>query len=65
MGGIVTAVDPSAKKITLHQSQVKRERTVTLALNKEVVKKLSDLKVGEAVNVWVTGQTITALDEVK
>lgn len=64
MGGIVTTIDPSAKKITLHQNQVKRERTVTLILGKEALKKLDGVKVGDLVNAWVTGNTVTALDEV-
>jgi hypothetical protein len=34
-------------------------------MGKEVVKELPDLKVGEGANVWATGKTITALDEVK
>jgi Cu/Ag efflux protein CusF len=64
MGGIITAIDPSARKITLHQSKVKRERTVTLILGKEALKKLPGMKVGDAVNVWVTGRTVTSLEEV-
>ncbi len=64
MGGIVTAIDPSAKKITIQQHQVKREKNVTLILGKEALKKLPEFKVGDAVNVWVTGNTVTALEEV-
>jgi len=65
MGGIIKAVDPAAKKITLIQHQVKRERTVTLALGKETRGQMAGLKVGEAVNVWVRGKTITRLNEVE
>ncbi len=64
LGGIVTAIDPSAKKITLQQNQVKRERTVTLIIGNKASKKLPGLKVGDAVNFWVTGKTVTALEEV-
>jgi Cu/Ag efflux protein CusF len=65
MGGIITAIDSSAKKITIQQNQLKRERTVTLIMGKEVVKELPDLKVGEAVNVWVIGRTITTLNKIE
>ena len=65
MGGIITAIDPSAKKITLHQSSVKRERTVTLILGKEASEKLPGMKVGDAVNVWVTGKTVTHMEKVR
>ena len=64
MGGVITAIDPSAKKITLHQSQVKMERTVTLFLGKEALEKLPGLEVGDAVNVWMTGKTVTRLEKV-
>ncbi len=64
MGGIITAIDPSAKKITLHQSQVKRERTVTLNLGKETLEKSPGMEVGDAVNAWVTGKTVTRLEKV-
>jgi len=64
MGGIITAVDPSAKRITLHQSSVKREKTFTLILGKEASEKLPGMKVGDAVNVWVTGKTVTRLEKV-
>jgi Cu/Ag efflux protein CusF len=63
-GGIITAIDASAKRITIEQRQVKRERTVTLAVGKKAVQELPKLKIGEAVNVWVKGGTITRLEEV-
>lgn len=65
MGGIITAIDLAAKKITLTQRQVERERTVTLALGKEVRSQMADLKAGEAVDVWVRGKIITRLNEVE
>ncbi len=64
MGGIITAIDVPAKKITITQQQVKRERTLTLTLSKKTVKDLPDLKVGQAVNVWVSGRSITTLEKV-
>jgi starvation-inducible outer membrane lipoprotein len=64
LGGIITAIDASALKVTLEQRQVKRQRAMTLSLGKEAAGKLPDLKEGEAVNVWVTGRTITRLEKV-
>ena len=64
MGGIITAFDASAMKITLHQSSVKRGKTVILILGKEASEKLPGMKVGDAVNVWVTGKTVTRLEKV-
>jgi hypothetical protein len=51
-------------KITLHQSSVKRGKTVILILGKEASEKLPGMKVGDAVNVWVTGKTVTRLEKV-
>jgi hypothetical protein len=64
MGGIITAINAPAKKITIKQQQVKREITLTLTLSKETAKDLPDLKVGQAVNVWINGKLITALEKV-
>jgi Cu/Ag efflux protein CusF len=65
MGGIITAIDASAMKITLHQSSVKREKAVTLILGKEASEKLPGMKVGDAVNVWVMGKTVTHMEKVR
>lgn len=64
MGGIITGIDAAAKKITIKQCKVKRERIVTLTMSKKVAKEISGLKVGDLVNVWVTGKMITALQRV-
>ena len=64
MGGIITAIDPPAKKITLQQHQLKREKSVTLILGQEALKKLPGVEGGDAVNVWVTGNTVTRLEKV-
>jgi hypothetical protein len=40
------------------------ERTVTLFLGKEALEKLPGLEVGDAVNVWMTGKTVTRLEKV-
>jgi Cu/Ag efflux protein CusF len=64
MGGIITAIDAPAKKITIKQQQIKRERTLTLMLSKDTSKALPDLKIGQSVNVWINGKLITALEKV-
>ncbi len=64
MGGIITGIDAAAKKITIKQCKVKRERIFTLTMSKKVAKEISGLKVGDLVNVWVTGKMITALQRV-
>jgi Cu/Ag efflux protein CusF len=64
MGGIVTAIDVAAKKITIKQDQVKRERTVSLRIGNKAAKEISNVQVGDAVNVWVKGNVITTLIKV-
>ena len=64
MGGIVTALDPAGKKITLEQDRVKKERKVTLTVGKKVAKNLAGISVGDVVNVWVSGKTVTNLTKV-
>ena len=56
MGGVITDISAAAKKITIKQHQVKRERIVTLMMSGKTAKELSDLKVGDSVNVWVRGK---------
>jgi Cu/Ag efflux protein CusF len=64
MGGIVTAIDAAARKITIKQSKVKREKIVILTMSKKTAKELSKLKVGDLVNVGVRGKIITDLKKV-
>ncbi len=61
MGGVVTAIDAKAQEITIKQQRVKKERTVSLKLNQETAKNLTNLKVGDLVNVWVKGGIVTVL----
>lgn len=63
MGGVVTAIDAGGKKITIKQQRVKKERTVSLTMTKETSKKLSSLKIGDLVDVWVSGGMITVLQK--
>jgi Cu/Ag efflux protein CusF len=63
-GGIVTAVDVAGRKITIDQDKVKQERKLTLAVSKQAAKHLAGIKVGDVVNVWVKGRTVTTLRKV-
>jgi Cu/Ag efflux protein CusF len=64
MGGIVKVLDPAAKKITIEQDRVKKERKVTLTVGKKAAKDVAGISVGDVVNVWVTGKTVTTLTKV-
>jgi len=64
MGGLVIALDPAAGKITIKQDKVRGERKVTLTVSKKVAKDLAGIKVGDEVNVWVKGRTVTNLRKV-
>jgi len=60
----VKGLDLAAKKITLEQDRVKKERKVTLTVGKKAAKNLGGISVGDVVNVWVTGKTVTTLTKV-
>jgi Cu/Ag efflux protein CusF len=64
MGGLVIALDSVARKITIKQDKVRGERKVTLTVNKKAAKNLAGIKVGDEVNIWVTGNVITELQKV-
>jgi hypothetical protein len=64
MGGLVIAVDPTARKIIIKQNKVYRERKVILIVSKKAAEGLAGIKVEDVVNVWVTGKVITALQKV-
>ena len=64
MGGIVTAVDPASRKITIKQDRVKKGRTVKLTVSKKAAKELSGINNGDAVNAWVSGNTVTTLTKI-
>lgn len=63
-GGLVTALDVAGRKITIKQDKVKRERKLTLTVSQKAAKDLAEVKVGDEVNVWFTGNTVTALTKV-
>ena len=64
LGGTVSAIDAKAGKITIEQHQVKQQRKLTLSVSKKEVKGLAGINVGDVVNAWVTGKTITKLSKV-
>jgi Cu/Ag efflux protein CusF len=64
IGGIIKDISPATRKITIKQSQVKKERIFTYTMGKETAKELSNLKVGDAVNIWVKGKEVTILRQV-
>jgi len=64
MGGLVTAVDPQAKTISIHQETVFHDRVLKLKVKGDMAKEMMHLKPGDLVNVWVNGKVITALNKV-
>ena len=64
MGGIIIDIDPTTEKIAIQQQKVKRERTVTLNFDKKGTKRISAFRKGDAVNVWVKGNTITEIEKI-
>lgn len=64
MGGSVVSIDAAAKKVTIKQDSVKKQKKVTLSVGKKAVKDLAGINVGDVVNVWVTGKTITSITKI-
>ncbi len=60
-GGLITAVNTQAKSLSLHQETVRRNRTLTLKVSETVAKELPNFKVGDLVEVWITGDVVTTL----
>ena len=63
-GGMVTAVNPKTKTLSVHQETVSHNRTLKLEMSGKVAKGLENLRPGDLVNVWVTGNNVTALNKV-
>lgn len=63
-GGLVTAVDSGAASLSVHQETVRHDRVLTFKVSPDVATQLSDIKVGDLVNIWVTDSTITELDKI-
>ena len=64
MGGSVVSIDAKANKIAIKQDAVKKQKKVTLSVGKKAAKDLAGVNVGDAVNIWVTGNTITRISKV-
>jgi Cu/Ag efflux protein CusF len=64
MGGSVVSIDAAAKKVTIKQDSVKKQKKVTLSVGKKAAKDLAGINVGDVVDVWVTGKTITSITKV-
>ena len=64
VGGIIKEIDPVAGKITIQQQKVKRERTVSLRLEKKMMERASVFGKGDAVNVWVKGNTVFEIEKI-
>lgn len=64
MGGMVTAVDPQAKTLSIHQETVHHDWVLKLRVNGKMAKELMHLKPGDLVNAWVNGRVITELNKV-
>ena len=63
-GGLVTAVDSGAASLSVHQETVRHDRVLTFKVSPEAAKQLSDIKVGDLVNIWFTNNTVTELDKI-
>ena len=64
MGGVIIDIDPARGKISIRQQKVKRERIVTLNLDKEGNEKIPAFRKGDAVNVWVKGNNISEIQKI-
>lgn len=64
MGGTVVALDKAGHKITVKQDSVKKQRKLALTVSKKAAKDLEGIKVGDAVNIWVTNKTVTSISKV-
>jgi Cu/Ag efflux protein CusF len=64
MGGSVVSIDAAAKKVTIKQDSVKKQKKVTLSVGKKAAKDLAGINVGDVVDIWVTGKTITSITKI-
>jgi hypothetical protein len=64
MGGIIIDIDLARRKISIQQNKIKREGAVTLNLDKGVSEKTAAFGKGDAVNVWVRGNTVTEIEKI-
>ena len=64
MGGVIIAIDPARNKVLIQQYKAKEERIVTLNLDEEAASKISTFRKGDAVNIWVKGDTVTKIEKI-
>jgi hypothetical protein len=64
MGGIIIAIDPARHKVLVQQYRVGEEKIVTLNLDKEGIDKVSAFRKGDAVNIWVKGNTLIKIEKI-
>ena len=64
MGGIIIAIDLARDKVLIQQYKVNEERIISLELDKEVSGEISNLRKGDAVNIWVKGNIVTKIEKV-
>ena len=63
-GGVVNAFDPKAKTLAVHQVTLHHDRVLELQVGEKAMKGITELKPGDLVNIWITGQSITSLNKV-
>jgi len=64
MGGVIIAIDLARHKVLIQQYNVQGERIVTLNLDKGGTAKISAFHKGDAVNIWVKGDTVTKIERI-
>jgi hypothetical protein len=64
MGGIIIAIDLARHKILLQQYRVHAEKIISLNFDKGAAGKMSAFGKGDAVNVWVKGDTLTKIEKI-
>jgi hypothetical protein len=64
IGGIITNIDPTTGKISILQRKVNRDLEVTLNSGKGGKDTISAFRIGDAVNVWAKGKTITKIEKI-
>ena len=61
---IIIDIDRARLKISIQQNKIKREGAVTLKLDRGVSEKTAAFGKGDAVNVWVRGNTVTEIEKI-
>ncbi len=64
IGGVVTAVDPRAGTISVHQETVHHDRVMVFRVSDKAAGDLQNFKPGDLVNIWVDHGVVTEMNEV-